>query len=93
MHLTASAFEKLWQAGREAVLDGVRLRVPKPLHLVALKLHALKQNPARMGKDWEDIKHLLDMTPREWSDVELSEVAHRYASEHLRAELRHGGYL
>ena len=53
MLLNKETFEKLWLESREVLLGGVRLRVPKPLHLVALKLHALKQNPDRMGKDWE----------------------------------------
>ena len=59
-------------------MDGVTLRVPRPLHLVALKLHALKQNPQRLGKDWEDIRYLL--ANYEWTLEELTEVAERYAS-------------
>jgi hypothetical protein len=93
MLLDESTFEKLWIESREVSLDGQQLRVPKPLHLVALKLHALKQNPDRMGKDWEDIKFLLGSTRGEWTREELSTLAERYASEEIHALLRKSNYL
>ena len=46
-------------------MGGVVLPAPRPLHLVALKLHALKQNPKRLGKDGEDIQYLLSHS--EWT--------------------------
>ena len=93
MLLNEGTFEKLWAESREVTLDGERLRVPKPLHLVALKLHALKQNPDRVGKDLSDIKYLLDTTRGTWVVEDLSELAERYASDQIREELRRGGYL
>lgn len=93
MRLSGETFEKLWVQSREVPLGGAQLRVPKPLHLVALKLHALKQNPNRMGKDWEDIKYLLETTRGEWDGGELSELAHRYASPQILDQLRSHGFL
>jgi len=93
MLLDETTFEKLWIESREVTLDCQQLRVPKPLHLVALKLHALKQNPDRMGKDWEDIKFLLDTTRGEWTHEELSVLAERYASEEIQQLLRKSNYL
>ena len=78
MLLNASTFEKLRAQSREIDMDWVTLRVPRSLHLVALKLHALKQNPQRLEKDWEDIRYLL--ANYEWTLEELTEVAERYAS-------------
>lgn len=91
MLLDASTFEKLRAEGREIELSGVVLRALKPLHLIALKLHALKQNPARLGKDWEDIQYLLRL--EEWTRAELNEVAERYASADSRQMLQQAGFL
>ncbi len=91
MLLNTSTFEKLRAQSREIDMGGISLRAPKPLHLVALKLHALKQNPQRLGKDWEDIRYLLGHY--EWSAEELAEVAERYASAESREMLRQAGFL
>lgn len=93
MLLAEETFEKLWAESRVVSLGGQPLRVPKPLHLVALKLHALKQNPNRMGKDWGDIQHLLDTSRGAWTVDELSTLADRYASDDVRELLRKSGYL
>jgi hypothetical protein len=93
MLLTEETFQRLWKESREVLLDGIHLRVPKPLHLVALKLHALKQNPDRIGKDLSDIKYLLDTTRGTWTPDDLSELADRYASEDVRGILQKEGYL
>ncbi len=91
MLLPRTTFEKLAAESQEIELTGVTLRAPKPLHLVALKLHALKQNPARLGKDWEDIRFLLSSTP--WVKEELAALAQRYASPETMAMLREHQFL
>ena len=91
MLLNKATFDKLRAQSREIDMGGTALRVPKPLHLVALKLHALKQNPKRLGKDWEDIQYLL--THYEWTAEELSELVERYASAESREMLRQAGFL
>ena len=91
MILNVSTFQKLHTASREVTLNGVVLRAPKPLHLVALKLFALKNNPSRIAKDWEDIQFLLRTT--EWQRAELAELAQRYASDETRRMLTGAGFL
>jgi hypothetical protein len=91
MLLNSSTFQSLYAASREVILSGVALRAPKPLHLVALKMFALKNNPSRTGKDWEDIQFLLTNT--EWTRDELAELAQRYASEDTLLMLRGAGFL
>jgi hypothetical protein len=91
MLLNSSTFEKLRMGSRDIELGGVRLRAPKPLFLVALKLHALKQNPKRLGKDWPDIEFLLGSC--DWEHAELSELAERYAPPESMALLRQNGFL
>ena len=91
MLLQAATFEKLRAQSQKIELDGFQLNAPKPLHLVALKLHALKQNPDRLGKDWGDIVYLLRTF--DGNVDELKEVAQRYASENSLALLRGAGFL
>ena len=91
MLLNAGTFGNLLAQSQVIELSGVQLRAPKPLHLVALKLHALKQNPARLGKDWEDIKFLLGKFA--WKREELSQLAARYGSEETAALLRQEHFL
>lgn len=90
MLLNASTFQKLWAASREVTISGVSLRAPKPMHLVALKMFALKNNPSRIGKDWEDIQFLLGNS--DWEKEELAELAQRYASEDTLRLLRGAGF-
>ena len=91
MLLDAPTFAKLHAESQEIVLLGVTLRAPKPLHLVALKLHALKQQPERAVKDWPDILHLLRSS--QWTSEELNLIAARYASPESLEMLRHEGFL
>jgi hypothetical protein len=91
MLLNASTFQKLRAESREVEVGGIVLHAPKPLHLVALKLHALKQNPERLGKDWGDIHFLL--THFAWTTEELAELAERYASADTLDMLRKAGFL
>ena len=76
-----------------AVITGCTVRVPPPLHLIAMKLHALRQEPERDYKDWPDICHLLESQPDEWTREMLKVVVDRYASEQYGEMLRLRGYL
>lgn len=75
-------FEKLWIEARVLDFAGVSLRVPKPTHLIALKLHALK-NPARAarGKDLPDIVQLMRIAELDLADPELDAILRRYADK------------
>jgi len=60
MRLDAKTFALLSTGARETQIGEKCVRVPRAFHLLAMKLHALKQNPERAHKDWADICHLLD---------------------------------
>lgn len=93
MLLNRETFDKLWATSREVRMVGHRLRIPKPLHLVALKLHALKQDPKRAWKDLEDICFLLERDRSDWTREELSDLAGRYASDDVCGILRERGFI
>lgn len=63
MLVNEQTFEKFMDGAREATMHGIRTRVPKPEHLIALKLHALKHaHPERFDKDFGDVLSLTRST-------------------------------
>ncbi|MGV3773876.1 MAG: hypothetical protein ACO1QB_13315 [Verrucomicrobiales bacterium] len=60
MLVHASTFEKFGTSSEARVFNGIPARVPGLDHLLALKLHALKQGSARRSfKDAEDVEMLI----------------------------------
>jgi hypothetical protein len=60
MFVDDATFHQMWQASEERDFGSRRARVPCLDHLLALKLHALKQSlPHRTAKDAEDIEMLV----------------------------------
>jgi hypothetical protein len=61
------------------------LHLPKPLHLIALKLHAMR-NPGRLrqGKDLIDIFNLVSLCQIDTEGQEFQGILDRYANEEIR---------
>jgi hypothetical protein len=60
----------LFAGARDFAPDGVRaLKLPRPEHLVAMKVHAVKNDPSRTLKDLSDVRELLRVT-----DVDEAQV-------------------
>jgi hypothetical protein len=60
MFVDEATFGEMWQASEKRDFGGSQAQVPCLDHLLALKLHALKQAlPHRTGKDAEDVEVLL----------------------------------
>lgn len=60
MFVDPKTFEKIKEEGKEASYEGRLFRIPKLEHLIALKLHAIKQQPkVRELKDLSDIVELI----------------------------------
>lgn len=60
MFVNETTFEKLWQASEERSFGAATARVPCLDHLLALKLHVLRQALAhRTSKDAADVEELL----------------------------------
>lgn len=68
--------------------NGLSLTIPSPLHLIAMKLHALR-SPQRFesGVDLQDVKHLIKAAKIDTSSREFTEIAERYATETIRARI------
>jgi len=56
MLVNQETFDKMLAAARTVDILGIQSRIPRPEHLIALKLHALKHgNPERYEKDFGDV--------------------------------------
>ncbi len=68
--------------------NDLKLAIPSPLHLIAMKLHALR-NPARLesGIDLQDVKHLIRTARIDTSSGEFNEITLRYATPAIRDRL------
>ena len=60
MFVNAETFEQMWSASQKRAFGPNEARIPSLDHLLALKLHALKQKlPHRTSKDAEDVEVLI----------------------------------
>jgi hypothetical protein len=69
--------------------NGLILAIPSPLHLIAMKLHALR-SPARFenGVDLQDVKYLIKAAKIDTSSKEFTDIVDRYATNAIRRILR-----
>jgi len=76
------------EARRCEVGNGISLPIPSVLHLIAMKLHALR-SPQRVehGVDMQDVKHLIKTAKIDTSSNEFIEVAKRYGTEAIRTRI------
>lgn len=95
MLVSDATFEKLEAEHRELEFGLTRLGVPKPLHMIALKLHAMKNEERwRSGKDMSDILQIIRLGGIDPAGVEFQSVLEHYANQATRdllaAALRSG---
>jgi hypothetical protein len=70
-------FAKMWTGRRIVKLGNSNLTVVAPLHLVGMKLHALKSAPDRLH-DLIDILELLKRDLGNWKIEEVKELCEKY---------------
>jgi predicted nucleotidyltransferase len=78
MHVETAIWERMWEKAATKEIKGVPTRVPEVGHLIALKLHAIRQNPSREFQDGDDIVRLLRANPTAISPEKLRELFARY---------------
>ena len=88
MIVDRGTFDKMYAQSCDRDVQSRGVRVPCLLHLVALKLHAMKNNPKRELKDMGDIVELLRAHPGTVSDEDLKEVCKRYGPPGMRDKLK-----
>jgi hypothetical protein len=74
--------DRLFDGCRTTRFAGVDVRVPRPEHLVAMKVHAMKNDPHRTFRELADIQFLIGLPGVDRAEVrgyfEKAELASRY---------------
>lgn len=60
---------KILAGARTATLGGASVIVPKPEHLAAMKIHAIKNDPSRLFQDMADIQFLIKLPGVDRSEI------------------------
>jgi hypothetical protein len=88
MIVSRQTFMKLTEGQRELEFGPTRLPVPQPLYLIALKLHAMKNDERRrLGRDLPDILQIIRRCGIDPADVKFQQIVERYANPQTRALL------
>ena len=87
MEVDAGIWQRMWDASVEKTFAGLTVRVPTAGHCVAMKLHAISQNPPREWKDGEDIVRILRANPDVFSRPEFERLCERYALPEIAAKI------
>jgi predicted nucleotidyltransferase len=88
LFVDASTFQKL-HADRVPLQRGqTKLQTPALPHLIALKLHAIRNNPAREAGDLGDIARLLHANPGAISTSELAALCAQFGPPGIEAKLQ-----
>jgi hypothetical protein len=93
MFVNDETFEKMWARRAQMPSTAGALHVPCAVHLIALKLHAVKNNPKRLEKDMGDVLELLDRNPGAVTREELEQVCKSYASTECVSVLKEHHHL
>lgn len=84
MFVDAQVFNRIWDASERRSFEGLTARIPCLDHLLALKLHALKQSLAhRTAKDADDVEILLRNHQINLSDPHYRELFLKYGTQEL----------
>jgi hypothetical protein len=73
-----STFEKMWSERVPCEYHGHALQIPHLEHLIAMKLHAIRNQPDRHSKDLLDIHELMKVNPGVISRDRLVELCHQF---------------
>jgi hypothetical protein len=79
--------QKLVENGRPVSIAGEMFIIPSPMHLIAMKLHAISNNPERERKDLLDIIQLIEMNFIDLQSGEVLELFRKYGLDRLYTQL------
>lgn len=84
-----STYGKLVSAGTGVDIFGAKFILPDVLHIIAMKLHAVKHGEQhRLGKDFNDIVSLIKIHNIDTSaESDFAELCHRYADNEIYSKI------
>lgn len=88
MFVNQQTFTKMFPEAVEVEMKGMEFRVPALEHLIALKLHALKNTHSkRQLKDLLDVVWLVDINHIDVNGEKFAELCNRYGNEQIRQQI------
>jgi Uncharacterised nucleotidyltransferase len=88
MFVNEETFAKMNAEGVEAVVQDTQLRIPSVEHLIALKLHALKNTNSRRGlKDLLDVASLVEANHIDLNGEVFKNLCERYGTPKIHAQI------
>jgi hypothetical protein len=89
MLVNDATFNKVHAQAVDRKVAGRVHKVPSALHLIALKLHAIKYGPpGRHDKDLSDIVELIELQKINTASKDFSDMCEHYGTAELRDEIR-----
>ena len=90
LYVDPGTFSKLEADGVNMAIGEVAVRVPSVTGMIALKLHAIRNNPERRPRDVSDIQAILLLNPSAIGLEGLRSLCDRYGPPGIIEELRQG---
>jgi hypothetical protein len=87
LFLAAETAEKLFASAATIEFEGGVVRIPSLLHLIAMKLHALKNNPTRAFKDLPDIVAMIQSNELDHRNTDFQNWCLRFGSASLLEQI------
>jgi len=85
--VNVDTYDKLLRDSREWRTEKSVWRVPSLPHLMALKLHSMKNNPARRGHDLTDLISLLEQNPQALTREAVRDLCQEFGLPEIAADL------
>ena len=84
-----NTFEMIWRGGGETTISGHKFKTPSLLHLIALKLHAIKKGSKdRFWKDLPDIINLVVANRMDVSSSNFVEICRKFGPEGIHQKIQ-----
>ena len=90
MFLDATTFAKLRADSFDFAFEGIALRVPALLHVVAMRLQIIKNEREREAEDLPDLLALLRANAAKWKPADLEAACRRFGPPGIHARLARG---
>lgn len=90
MFVSETTFEGIFAASRETSFGSIAARIPSLQHLIALKLHVLKQGlEHRVLGDLDDVIQLVLVNGLDLGQAEWKHIFEKYGNQELYEKVRH----
>lgn len=87
-----NTYEKIVSGGKKVYIFNTEFILPKAMHIIAMKLHAVKYGERyRKGKDFNDIISLIELYNIDISEgSEFESICKKYGNEDILRRIRNG---